>query len=445
LYRSSNTVRLFAFAFALALGIVPSHAVLAGGAEPQPPRGFTALFNGRDLSGFHGLEHFDPRKLRAMTAEERAAKRTANDQTFRKHWRVENGELVNDGDGPYATTDREYGDIELLIEYRTVAKADSGIYLRGNPQVQIWDYTKEGGKGDRGAEKGSGGLWNNRAGSPGKDPLVLADKPFGEWNALRIRQVGDKTTVHLNDKLVVDHATMENYWDPKEPLWARGPIQLQTHGGEIRWRNIFIREIPADEATRILSERDDASFASIFNGRDFTGWAGPLDNYEIVEGAIRCKPKQGGTIFTQKEYADFVVRLEFKLPPAGNNGLAIRYPGEGDAAYAGMTELQVLDNTSPKYKTLDPRQFHGSAYGMVAAKRDFLRPVGEWNYQEVTVKGSTIKVELNGTTILDADLSTVTEFLENKSHPGKNRKAGHFGFAGHNDPVEFRKVRVRTF
>src|SRR5918994_1449156 len=281
LYRSSNTIRLFAFALALALGMLPPHAVLAGGAEPQPPKGFTALFNGRDLSGFHGLEHFDPRKLRAMTAEERAAKRKANDETFRKHWRVENGELVNDGDGPYATTDREYGDIELLIEYRTVAKADSGIHLRGNPQVQIWDYTREGGKGDRGAEKGSGGLWNNRAGSPGKHPLVLADKPFGQWNALRIRQVGDKTMVHLNDKLVVDHATMENYWDPKESLWARGPIQLQTHGGEIRWRNIFIREIPADEATRILSERDDASFASIFNGRDFTGWTGPLDHYEI--------------------------------------------------------------------------------------------------------------------------------------------------------------------
>jgi hypothetical protein len=138
------------------------------------------------------------------------------------------------------------------------------------------------------------------------------------------------------------------------------------------------------------------------------------------------------------------VRLEFKLPPAGNNGLAIRYPGEGDAAYAGMTELQVLDNTAPTYTKLDPRQFHGSAYGMVAAKRDFLRPVGEWNHEQVTVKGSTIKVELNGTTILDADLSTVTEFMANSPHPGKDRKTGHFGFAGHNDPVEFRRVRVRA-
>ena len=441
MYRSSTAFGLGTLT--LALSILAPQGALARRADPQPPKGFTALFNGRDLSGFHGLAHFDPRKLRAMSDEERAAKRKTNEEPFRKHWRVENGELVNDGEGPYATTDREYGDIELLIEYRTVAKADSGIYLRGNPQVQIWDYTKEGGKGDRGAEKGSGGLWNNRAGSPGKDPLVLADKPFGEWNTLRIRQVGDKTTVHLNDKLVVDHATMENYWDPKEPLWARGPIQLQTHGGEIRWRNIFIREIPADEATRILSERDEASFTSIFNGRDFTGWAGALDNYEILDGVIRCRPKQGGTIYTQKEYADFVVRFEFRLPPAGNNGLAIRYPGEGDTAYVGMTELQVLDNTAPAYATLDARQFHGSAYGMVPAKREFLRPVGEWNYQQVTVKGSRITVELNGTTILAADLSTVTEFLDNKPHPGKDRTHGHFGFAGHNDPVEYRKVRIK--
>ena len=114
-------------------------------------------------------------------------------------------------------------------------------------------------------------------------------------------------------------------------------------------------------------------------------------------------------------------------------------PGKGDTAYVGMSELQVLDNTAPEYAKLDPRQFHGSAYGMVAAQRGFLRPVGEWNFQQVTVRGSTITVELNGTTILDADLSTVTEFLDNKAHPGKDRKAGHFGFAGHNDPVEYQE------
>jgi hypothetical protein len=148
-------------------------------------------------------------------------------------------------------------------------------------------------------------------------------------------------------------------------------------------------------------------------------------------------------LHTKDEYADFVARLEFKLPPGGNNGLAIRYPGEGDTAYVGMCELQILDTEHEKYKSLDPRQAHGSAYGMVAAHRGFLRPTGEWNFQEVTVQGSKITVELNGTVILDTDLSTITEFLADKPHPGKDRTAGHFGLAGHNDPVEFRNIQIK--
>ena len=223
--------------------------------SPVPPAGFQALFNGKDLSGWHGMPQLDPRKLKAMDPDERAGKLADWNEEFKKHWRVENGELVNDGKGPYATTDKEYGDIELLIEYRTVAKADSGIYLRATPQIQIWDFTKEGGKWGRGADKGSGGLFNNRAGAPGRDPLVLADKPFGQWNSFRILQVSNVTTVYLNDKLVVDHAVMENFWDRSQPLWPKGLIQLQTHGGEIRWRNIFIREIPSAEAQEILARK----------------------------------------------------------------------------------------------------------------------------------------------------------------------------------------------
>jgi hypothetical protein len=187
----------------------------------------------------------------------------------------------------------------------------------------------------------------------------------------------------------------------------------------------------------------DPGFTSIFNGRDLDGWTGAVDGYQVVDGTILCKPGQGGTLYTRKQYRDFVVRLEFKLPPAGNNGLAIRYPGSGDSAYVGMTELQVLDDGDPKYADLDPRQAHGSAYGMVAAKRGHLKPVGQWNEQEVTVRGSTIVVVLNGTTILDADLSTVTSFMADSPHPGKDRTEGHFGFAGHNDPVAFRNIRIR--
>jgi hypothetical protein len=416
--------------------------------DPQPPTGFTALFNGKDLTGWRGWGIHDkgiegPYALAKLSPEERAMKIDQWTADAKKHWSVDKGELVNDGHGAYLATDKDYGDIELLIEYKTVPKADSGIYLRATPQVQIWDYTKEGGKWNLGADKGSGGLWNNSKGAPGKDPLVLADKQFGEWNSFRILMVGERVTVYLNGKLVVDHARLENFWNRKLALPKQAPIVLQTHGGEIRWRNVYIREIPPTEANEILSKHGSSGFESVFNGKDFTGWAGPIDQYEVKDGAIVCKPNKGGTIYTKDEYADFVARVEYRLPPGGNNGLAIRYPGKGDTAYVGMCEIQVLDDTAPKHARLDPRQYNGSIYGIVAAQRGYLRPVGEWNFEEATIKGPTIKVELNGTVIVDADVNKVTEFMGKSAHPGKDRTSGHFGFAGHNDPVAFRNIRIK--
>ena len=207
---------------------------------------------------------------------------------------------------------------------------------------------------------------------------------------------------------------------------------------------LFSWLLPDCRAADLPAAEKKEGFVNIFNGEDFTGWAGPVDNYEVVNGAVSCKAGKGGTIFTKQEYSDFIVRLEFKVPAGGNNGLAIRYPGEGDTAYVGMCELQVLDDNYDKVKSkLDPRQVHGSAYGMVAAKRGFQKPNGEWNVQEVTVKGSTIKVVLNDTVILDCDLKDVKEFMANSPHPGKDRSKGHFGFAGHGDAVAFRNIRIK--
>lgn len=450
------------------LALLSASGLISATAAPdQPPAGFTVLFNGQDLTGWRGGETFDHRKLLALPADQRDAQIAKWTETMKAHWTVENRELVNDGKGAYATTEKDYGDFELFLEYKTVAKADSGIYLRGCPQVQIWDSTEKE-KFKLGADKGSGALWNNSPGAPGKDPLVLADKPFGEWNSVRVIMVGARVTVWLNDKLVVDNAVMENYYDRKQPVPPRGPIQLQTHGGEIRWRNIFLREIGSDEANLMLwhakpgrgliprrelgaSEQaaspEQEGFRSIFNGRDLTGWSGPVAEYEVVDGAIQCKKGKGGTLYTAEEFADFTVRLEFKLPRGGNNGLAIRYPGKGNPAYDGMCELQVLDDNYEQAtgQKIDPRQAHGSAYGMAAAARGYQRPIGEWNYEEVTVKGSTIKVELNGTVILDTDLSKVdmATVMANSPHPGKDRTSGAFGFAGHNDPVAFRKLVLK--
>jgi hypothetical protein len=430
--------------FLLVLAALAAAAPPARAARAPARKKFTPLFNGKDLSGWHGMPHYDPYKLAAMKPADRKALIEKWTADAKKHWKIDKGELVNDGNGAYLTTDKEYGDIELLIDYKTVPKADSGIYLRATPQVQIWDVTKEGGKWGLGADKGSGGLWNNSPGSPGKDPLVLADKPFGQWNSFRVLMVGERVTVYLNGKLVVDHARLENFWNRKLPLPKKGVIQLQTHGGEIRWRNIAVREIGPAEANRILRKFDRRKgFESVFNGKNFDGWAGPLANYQVKDGAILCRPHKGGTIYTKKQYADLIARLEYRLPPAGNNGLAIRYPGSGDTAYVGMCEIQVLDDTAPVYAKLDPRQYNGSAYGMVPAQRGYLRPVGQWNYEEVTVLGPKIKVELNGTVILDTDLSKVTRYMANSPHPGKDRKAGHFGFAGHNDPVAFRKIEIK--
>ncbi len=224
-------------------------------ADPAPPSGFRALFNGKDLAGWYG---WNPHSSAKLTGDKLAENLKKQREDFPNHWRVENGELVNAGTGPYATTDAELGDIELRIEYKTVPHADSGIYLRGAPQVQIWDKNQvfDEKKPDRKPHLGSGGLFNNTPNTPGRDPLVLADKPFGEWNSFRIIQVGARTWVWLNDKLVVDGNPMENYWDRAKPLPARGPIMLQTHGGEIRWRNIFVRELSAEEGRKIVAEAD---------------------------------------------------------------------------------------------------------------------------------------------------------------------------------------------
>ena len=208
------------------------------------PEGFTSLFNGKNLHGWWGLDTVNPESWINLPEEDLAQKRANSLTDIQKHWRVENQELINDGKGLYLTTIQNFADFELQLEYKTVPLADSGIYLRGYPQVQIWDTTEAGGKWRFGAEKGSGGLWNNRPGD-GWQPLVHADKPFGEWNHFRIIMKDDRVTIYLNQQLVVEDAVLINYWHKKtkKPILSEGPIQLQTHGGEIRWRNLYLKEL----------------------------------------------------------------------------------------------------------------------------------------------------------------------------------------------------------
>lgn len=432
---------LTALTFILAIGAAQAAETLET-PRPEspnvPPRGFKALFNGKDLSGWRGLGHTNPYDVAKWTDAERQEKQAAADKDMGEHWRVDNGEIVNDGHGVFLTTGKDYRDFELTVDWKMTPGTDSGIYLRGSPQVQIWDSNNK--VDANGIEKGSGALWNNKG--EGKWPKVKADKPVGEWNTFYIRMIGERVTVIFNDQLTVDDAPLENYWDREKPMLPTGPIQLQTHGGEMRFRNVFIREIGAEEANRILQARGGEGLKSAFNGKDLTGWIGSTDAYEVKDGVLAFKQGGGGDLFIKDPFADFHIRFEFKLPPAGNNGLAIRSPEKGNPAFAGM-ELQILDDGHEKYKDLKPWQVHGSVYGIAPAHRGYLRPTGEWNYEEVIVKGPKIQIFVNGTKVNDVDLSKIDKPVDDHEHPGMRRTEGYVGFMGHGDPVQFRNIRIK--
>ena len=627
-----------------------------GGSAAEPPAGFMPLFNGRDLAGWRGRPHFDPATESEGTAEERTKRQAEWNADMAAHWKVADGVIVSDGHGVFLTTDRDFGDFELLLEWMLPEPcADSGIYLRGHPQVQIWDPACER-DFKHGCQKGSGGLWNNPADSSGRFPLVKADKPIGEWNATRIRMRGDRVTVLLNGETVVQDQPLANFFAKGQPLPATGPIQLQTHGAPMHVRNVFVRDLGTFDLSsagwRDLGEQDftnvncaadtwtwtadgvrctgqpvgvirttqpwtnfemalewrhlsdggnsgvflwaplevlesikpgqlppggievqvldhgyttqyekstgkkadwfttdgdvfpvgsstmkpfpptapngqrsfpkakhsrgtpawnhyfiraldgvvrlwvnghevsggsdctpatgylclesegapvefrrlkireitaadvtaaapaggaEEGFVALFDGKTLDGWQGAVDGHLVVDGEIHSKPGVGGNLLTTKDYGDFVLRFDFKLTPGANNGLGIRAPAMGDAAFAGM-ELQILDDGHPKYAGLQPWQVHGSIYGVAAAERGCLKPVGEWNSEEVTVRGSLVKVVVNGKTIIDADTGAFRDGAptpDGKSHPGLSRMMGRIGFLGHGDEVHFRNIRLQ--
>jgi hypothetical protein len=194
------------------------------------------------------------------------------------------------------------------------------------------------------------------------------------------------------------------------------------------------------DPNELSPEEAQQGFVRIFDGKTLEGWQGAVKGYTIEDGAMLCKP--GGNVYTTKEYANFILRFEFKLPPGGNNGVGIRTPVRGDAAYVGM-EIQILDDGHAKYKGIQPYQAHGSIYGVVPAKRGFLKPAGEWNSEEIVADGSRIKVTLNGTLITDADIGPIKETMDHRKHPGLHNPKGSIGWLGHGDPVAFRHVRIK--
>ena len=404
--------------------------------------GFVSLFNGKDLTGWKGLVA-DPVKRAKMKPAELTSAQVKADEVMRSGWSAVNGELVFNGKGDNICTEKQYGDFEMYVDWNldpAGRQADAGIYLRGTPQVQIWDTSRV----RVGAQVGSGGLYNNKTNE--SKPLKVADNKLGEWNTLYIKMIGDRVTVLLNGELVVDNIILENYWDRSQPIPPIEQLELQAHGSKVYYRNIYVKELTRPEPFRLSEEEKKAGFKILFDGTNMHEWTGNLIDYQIEDGSISVptETKYGGNLYTKNEYSNFVYRFEFQLTPAANNGIGIRTPLEGDAAYVGM-EIQVLDSEHPVYKDLQEYQFHGSVYGVIPAKRGFLKPVGEWNYQEIIADGNKIKVTLNGTVILDGNIkdAAANGTLDKREHPGLFNKSGHIGFLGHGSAVKFRNIRIK--
>ncbi|MDD4425883.1 MAG: DUF1080 domain-containing protein, partial [Mariniphaga sp.] len=410
-------------------------------AQMPEEEGYVSMFNGKNLDGWQGLLlDGNPTKIARLTHAERARAQEEANKKMMEIWNVKDGQIIFNGKGANLVSVKKYKDFELIVDWRITKNGDSGIYLRGTPQVQIWDTSHL----EAGAQVGSGGLYNNDQNNV-RDPLKVADNPVGEWNTFRIKMIGENVTVYLNGELVVDNVRMDNYWDRSIPIFEEGTIELQAHGNELAFRDIYVKEINTNDIG--LSEEEKANgFISLFNGINLDGWQGNKIDYFAQNGELVVQPERGGhgNLFTDKEYRDFIFRLEFKLTPGANNGLGIRATLKGDAAYQGM-ELQILDNTAPIYANLHEYQYHGSVYGVIPAKRGYLKPVGEWNDQEVVVQGSRIKITLNGTVILDGDIVEASKSgtIDGKNHPGLKNEQGYIGFLGHGSELKFRNIRIK--
>jgi hypothetical protein len=246
-------------ALALCAALIAVAALQAQEPGSKAPAGFTKLFNGKDLAGWRGRPGgggvFSPYVEAKFTPEERAAKQAEWNADRDLHWRVDAAanELVSDGKGVHLATEKPYGDFEFRVDWKlTQACGDSGVYLRDYPQVQIWDPACER-EQKNGADKGSGGLWNNNPDNPGRFPLVKADKPIGEWNSMAVKMVGTRVWVTLNGQAVVVGQVLDNFFDRAQPVLPTGSIELQTHGSEVRFRNVYVREIPQAEGKKLLA------------------------------------------------------------------------------------------------------------------------------------------------------------------------------------------------
>ncbi|AQT68675.1 hypothetical protein STSP2_01845 [Anaerohalosphaera lusitana] len=398
---------------------------------PTPPEGFKALFNGKSLAGWKKHDNLPSGPG--------------------GKWYVEDGAIVGmqhpPKKGGFLVTEESFEDYELLLETKIDWPFDSGVFLRVGPEGKSHQVTLDYRPGGQ-----IGSIycpWTHGRVHAVPDSLDLFKR--GEWNKIRIVCEGEPARIKfwLNGEMVTDfqHTEQTTAGIPEE-----GGIALQVHpGGEgyedskAMFRNIFVRRIESEsKMNELTADEKEQGFDLLFNGKDLTGWVGNKASYGVENGILFCRKGTGRNIYTEDTYDNFVLRFDFRLQPGTNNGLGIRTPASGDAAYVGM-ELQILDNTADKYSNLKPYQYHGSVYGVIPAKRGYLNPVGEWNRQEVIADGYDIKVILNGETILDGNIKEASEggTIDGRDHPGLLNESGHIGFLGHGDFVEFKNIRIK--
>mgnify|MGYP000564504959 CR=1 FL=1 len=428
IFWSPQILRHYLAGIQFALGDLSADATASGGSGPEA---WLRLIDDGKLSEWQAVVG-DPKTLAESKPADWAKAQAEADRAMRAHWTVSDGVLAFDGQGPSIRTVREFGDFELKLEWKIESGGDSGVYLRGCPQVQIWDAQQH--------PEGSGGLYNNQH-NPSK-PHIRMDKPIGTWNSMRVQMIGSVVNVTLNGQCVAFEVPLENYWDPSQPVPPTGPVELQAHGTPIWFRKIMIRQIPPQEPA---AETSEPRWRKLFNGKDLTGWSCKPGSWAVEDGALALKG--GGDIWTEEQFGNFLLELEFKLDPGTNSGIFFRTADTSDCVQTGI-EMQVLDSFG---KPTPDKHDCGAIYDCMAPFVNAVRPPGEWNHVVLLARGGHIWASMNGEFIIGMDLENWTEAGRNPDGtPNKFRTAykdmpriGHIGFQDHGKPVWYRNIRIR--
>ena len=393
--------------------------------------GLQLLINENGLSGWEGF-NVDPMLVKTMHSKKPANDKSNADADEIRNWSVRDGQLSGIGNSAIATV-KKYGDFELFIGIQVMDSAGAGaIFVRGVPLLEFSrKATEESSLGNSGIKK-----------------LTLGN-PEGEWNSFHIIMKGDRVSIFENGTEIMSRGVLENSWNPKLPIPSEGQIALWASGSGIKYRDIYIKEMAAIRPFVLSEEEKNDGFSILFDGTNMFQWTGNMADHIMEDGNISVTPKnwEHSNLYTKSDYGDFILRFEFQLTPNANSGIGIRAPApvDGHPGYSG-TEIQILDDDADIYKNLKPYQYHGSVYGVIAAKRGFLKPTGDWNYQEISVIGSRIKVTLNGTTIVDGDVVEASKngTIDGKDHPYLLRSTGRIGLLGHGDRIKFRNIRIKS-